>query len=84
MTSIEMFSGPQCSYCARARALLELKGVDYVDDDVSQVEHMQEFRSRLPRIKALPQIFVDGDHIGSYEDLVVLDDDGRLEKIIGT
>ena len=79
---IEMFSGPQCSYCAQARALFERRGLSYVEYDVSEAEHLQEFRNRLPRLKALPQIFVNGDHIGSYEDLVILEGDGRLGKMI--
>ena len=77
-----MFSGPQCSYCGQAKALLQLRGMDYTEYDVSQAEHMQEFSQRLPRVRALPQIFVNGEHIGSYEDLVILDGDGRLRKMI--
>lgn len=45
---------------------------------------MQEFVRRLPRLKALPQIFVNGEHIGSYEDLVIIDGNGRLESMLHT
>ena len=82
MAHVEMFSGPKCSYCEQARTLFKLRGIDCVEYDVSQTEHMQRFHNRLPRTKALPQIFINGNHIGSYEDLVILDSDGRLKKLI--
>lgn len=66
---IEMFTGPQCSYCARAKALLEDKGLAFTERDISDPEVMAEFRERLPRQKSIPQIFVDDAHIGGFEDL---------------
>lgn len=78
-----MFSGPKCAYCSQARSLLDHREIVYEEYDVSQAEHMQEFVSRLPRVKALPQIFINGAHIGSYEDLTILDRDGRLAQMLG-
>ncbi len=75
---IEMFSGPGCAYCAQARGLLEARGLTFVEYDLTEAEHLAEFARRLPRTRALPQIFIDGEHIGSFEDLQVLDADGRL------
>ena len=66
---IEMFTGPQCSYCARAKALLEDKGLAFTERDISDPEVMAEFRERLPRQKSIPQVFVDDAHIGGFEDL---------------
>jgi glutaredoxin len=45
---------------------------------------LKEFVKRLPRVKAIPQIFINGEHIGSFEDLTILADDGRLEKILSS
>jgi len=75
---VEMFSGPGCAYCARSRELLDARSVPFVEYDVSEPEHMAEYQARLPRISALPQIFIDGEHIGSFEDLQELDQSGRL------
>ena len=75
---IEMFSGPGCTYCARSRRLLEANGLHYVDYDVSVPEHLAEYRRRLPRQRSLPQIFVDGEHIGGFEDLQLAADAGRF------
>lgn len=84
MARVEVFAGPQCKYCVQAKSLLQRRGVDYTEYDVSRDEHMQEFVRRLPRLKALPQIFVNGEHIGSYEDLVIIDGNGRLESMLHT
>lgn len=66
---IEIFTGPSCAYCAAAKRLLEERGRTYLERDVSDETCLTEFRERLPRHRSLPQIFVDGAHIGGYEDL---------------
>jgi len=78
---IEMFSGPGCAYCAATRALLEARGLEYVEYDISQPDHMEEYARRLPRSRSIPQLFIGGTHIGSFEDLQILDGDGRLAQM---
>ena len=67
--AIEIFTGPSCGYCRQAKALLDRLGLDYVEYDIAAEAHREELFRRLPRGRAIPQIFVDGAHIGSYEDL---------------
>lgn len=69
MKDIEIFTGPGCVHCEQAKTLLAQHGLDYTERDVSEAAVMDEFRARLPRSKALPQIFADGKHLGSLEDL---------------
>lgn len=69
MPEIEIFTGPNCSYCRAAKELLRKKGLAYTERDISEPNVLQEFRERLPRQKSIPQVFFDGDHIGGYEDL---------------
>ena len=66
---IEIFTGPNCSYCTAAKKLLDERQMAFVEKDVSEAANMAEFRERLPRQKSLPQIFINGEHIGGYEDL---------------
>ena len=66
---IEIFTGPNCSYCTAAKKLLEERGQVYVEKNITDEGVMDEFRIRLPRQKSLPQIFIDGEYIGNYEDL---------------
>lgn len=82
--TIEIFTTARCGYCERTKALLERRGYAYVDLDVSAVPaHLEEFRRRLPRVKAVPQIFIAGAHIGGYDDLCLLDMSGELAEMLG-
>lgn len=82
MATIEIFSSPQCGYCVRAKELLTDKGATYVDRDISCAEHREEFLRRLPRARSVPQIFIDGLHIGGFEDLEILQNNGRLSELL--
>ena len=69
MKDIEIFTGPGCSHCEQAKKLLSQHGLEYTERDVSTPGVIAEFRERLPRLKSLPQIFVDDKHLGGLEDL---------------
>lgn len=71
MEHIEIFTGYGCSYCDRAKAVLQERGLAFVERSVDDQTVLAEFRERLPRVKSIPQIFVDGEHIGGYEDLML-------------
>jgi len=82
MARIEIFSGPDCSYCAAAKELLDARGLAYIDHDIAaDPASREELLRRLPRARAIPQIFIDGAHIGGYEDLRLHDEDGRLKAL---
>lgn len=78
MPDIEIFTGPNCGYCARAKALLEREGHAFHELSVDDATTMTQFRERLPRARTIPQIFVDGEHIGGCEDLEIAIAKGRL------
>lgn len=82
MATVEIFVGPRCRYCEQAKSFLTQKDIDFVEYDISQDDHMKMFIERLPRHKAIPQIFINGEHIGNLEDLIILDDSGHLGKMI--
>jgi glutaredoxin 3 len=75
---VEIFSGPLCSYCHRAKAVLARRGLRYREIDVASAEGREEMTTRLPHVKSIPQIFIDGRHIGGCEDLERLDSAGAL------
>jgi glutaredoxin 3 len=67
---IEIFTGPNCSYCESAKALMRDNGLAFEEIDLAvSPDNMADFRARLPRTRAIPQIFIDGEHIGGLEDL---------------
>lgn len=71
MKDIEIYTGPGCSHCEQAKALMKQHQLSYNERDVGDPRVMNEFRERLPRARALPQIFADGEHLGSLEDLQI-------------
>ena len=66
---IEIFTGPGCGYCEVAKALLKRRGLAFTERDVSDPAVRAEFAERLPRVRSIPQVFIDGAHLGGFEDL---------------
>ncbi len=79
---VEIYATPFCPYCMRARDLLDRKGVEYteirVDRDLDARREM-ETRSRQ---RTVPQIFIDGRHLGGFDDLHALDRNGSLDPLL--
>ena len=69
MKNIEIFTGPGCTHCEIARALLKSHDLSFKEYDISDVTVMKEFQTRLPRVRSIPQIFADGEYLGNDEDL---------------
>lgn len=69
MADIEIYTGPGCAHCEAAKAMLSERGFDFTEHDVADPAQMDALRARLPRVQSIPQIFVDGAHIGNDQDL---------------
>ena len=78
MAEIEIYTGPGCGFCTRAKELLAEQGLPFVEHDISDPAIREEFLARLPRVKSIPQIFIAGEHVGGYDDLVILAERGQL------
>ena len=73
-----------CPYCARAKKLLKEKGVDYQEIDVTVAGDLrEEMPKRAHGAYTVPQIFIDGEHLGDSDYLHKLDADGKLDQILG-
>ncbi len=84
MAKIEIYTKAFCGYCARAKALLDSKGVSYEEYDLTMGgSKRQEMLERANGRTTVPQIFIDGEHIGGSDDLGALERDGRLDALIG-
>jgi glutaredoxin 3 len=84
MAKVEMYSTMFCPYCARARGLLQRKGVAFTDVDVDvEPERRDEMIRRAHGRYTVLQIFIDGEHIGGSDELVALDQAGRLDAKLG-
>ncbi|MGQ0664473.1 MAG: glutaredoxin 3 [Pseudomonadota bacterium] len=81
--SVEIYTSPLCGYCARAKQLLSKKGVAFAEFDVlADSSRREEMTRRAGGQMTVPQIFVDGVHIGGCEELYALDRAGRLDPLL--
>ncbi len=72
-----------CSYCAAARLLLKKKGLDFEDILVSRDDDKRREMERLSGRRTVPQIFIDDQPIGGFDELYSLEQDGRLDDMLG-
>ena len=80
MARVEVYSSIFCPYCARARALLERKGVAFETIDLmEQPGRRSEMIERAGGRTSVPQIFINGEHVGGCDDLHALDGAGELD-----
>ncbi len=84
MAQVEMYTTGWCPYCAHARALLQKKGVAYQEISLDEEpERRAEMVQRSHGGRTVPQIFIDGEHIGGCDEMVALDRDGLLDPKLG-
>ena len=83
MPSVEIYTKTTCPYCWRAKQLLTSKGIAYkevvVDFGGPEKQAMIE---RANGRRTVPQIFIGERHIGGCDDLVMLEQDGKLDALI--
>lgn len=84
MAKIEIYTKAFCPYCARAKALLDSKGAAFEEFDITMGGPKRtEMLDRANGRTTVPQIFIDGAHIGGSDDLAALDREGRLDPLLG-
>lgn len=84
MATVEIYTSFFCGFCHRAKSLLDSKGVAYDEIDVSfKPAKRSEMMDRAGGKHTVPQIFIDGEHIGGSDELAALDRDGRLDAKLG-
>lgn len=84
MAEIEIYSTALCPYCCRAKGLLNRKGVPFREIDVTfGGAKRQEMVARAGGRTSVPQIFIDGRHVGGCDDLHALENSGELDRLLG-
>jgi len=80
---VTLYTTRFCPYCIRARNLLDAKAVPYRDIAVDHDPGLrQEMMARSGR-RTVPQIWIGEQHIGGYNELWMLESQGRLDEILG-
>jgi glutaredoxin len=64
-----VWSKDACPFCVQAKALLERRGIEYEERNVSTNWTREQLLEAVPDARTLPQIFLDGQHIGGFTDL---------------
>ena len=81
---VEIYATQSCPYCHAARGLLQKKGVDYELIDVGRGPGRRvEMTQRAHGRRTVPQIFIDGTHVGGSDDIHALDRQGKLDALLG-
>jgi glutaredoxin 3 len=80
---VEIYTKLYCAFCSRAKHLLDAKGVDYDEYDITMdAAKRAEMLTRKPDAMTVPQIFIDGQSIGGSDDLARLERDGKLDVLL--
>lgn len=83
MPSIEIYTKSSCSYCYRAKRLLDAKGLAYEEHVLDYGgPRRQEMIQRANGRMTVPQIFIGGRHIGGCDDLFALESQGKLDELL--
>lgn len=83
MAKVEIYTKFTCGYCHRAKSLLSSKGVEFEEYDISMGgDKRAEMIQRSNGSTTVPQIFIDGAHIGGSDDLAALDAAGKLDPML--
>lgn len=82
MPTIEIYTTSTCPYCKRAKALLQQKGQQYEETNVEDQAVRAKMTDRAGGVRTVPQIFIDGTHVGGCDDLYALDAAGKLDPML--
>lgn len=80
MTRILLYTTPFCGYCRAAKQLLRGKAIDFEEIDVAfDADKRAEMIGRAQGLRTVPQIFIHGRHVGGYDELAMLEREGKLD-----
>ncbi|WP_294271640.1 glutaredoxin 3 [uncultured Sphingomonas sp.] len=83
MAKVEIYTKAFCPYCTRAKALFASKGVEPQEYDITMGGPQRaEMIERANGRTTVPQVFIDGQHIGGSDDLAALDKRGGLDPLL--
>jgi glutaredoxin 3 len=83
LTDIVIYTTGFCPYCYRAKSLLDSKNVVYKEIDVTMNVSKRREMSQMAGSSSVPQIFVDGEHLGDCDGIHMLERQGVLDQSLG-
>lgn len=82
MAKVVVYSTGYCPYCDRAKALLKHKGVAFEEIRVDTDEEKREEMMKRSNRRTVPQIFINDQSIGGFDDLSALEQQGKLDQLL--
>ncbi len=83
MATVEIYTKASCGFCARAKRMLDMKKIEYREIAVDRGgAPKEEMVQRASGRSTVPQIFIDGKHIGGCDDLIALERAGGLDPLL--
>ena len=83
MAEVVIYTTAFCPYCHRAKSLLNSKNVEFTEIDVTMNSSKRREMTGMAGSTSVPQIFVDGGHIGDCDEIHRLDHKGALDMMLG-
>ncbi len=80
MKRVIVYSTRVCPYCVRAKALLSARGIAFEEIDVTHDHERRAWLVQVTGRRTVPQIFIDDEPIGGFDDLSALDRSGELAR----
>ncbi len=82
MATVKMYTTDWCGYCSAAKRLLRNKGVTFEEINVGTQPELRAEMEQLSGRRTVPQIFINGAHIGGFDDIAALDKQGKLDELL--
>lgn len=82
VAKVEVYGTSSCNKCVNVREMLDRKNVEYIDYLIDLMPLEKDEMIRRTGLKYYPQIFINGEHIGGEEEVLMLEADGELDKLL--
>jgi len=83
MADIEIYSTAMCPYCVAAKNLLQARGLTWRERRIdADADARREMLVRAPGARTVPQIFINGVHVGGFDQLAAADRSGKLSELL--
>jgi glutaredoxin 3 len=79
---VTIYTTEPCGYCRTAKALLDKRGIDFEEINLARDPEGRAELVRLTGMMTFPQVIIDGESIGGYQELAQADRAGRLEELV--
>lgn len=80
---IDIYTKFGCGFCVRAKRLLDEKGADYNEHDITMGgPRRDELQTRAPQARTVPQIFIGDTYVGGSDELAALERSGKLDALL--